>query len=90
MVGVGSITMALNKNKKVIAVPRLHEFGEHVNNHQKQIINMFNEKGYLIGIQTVEELPKAIEKIKNFIPVKYENNNQNMINVIEKFIDNVK
>ena len=55
--GVGSITMALKKHKKVIAVPRLHEFNEHVNDHQRQIINVFNEKKYLIGIQNVEDLP---------------------------------
>lgn len=32
--GVGSIISSIEKDKKVIAVPRLHEYGEHVNNHQ--------------------------------------------------------
>ena len=36
--GVGSIISSIKKEKKVIAVPRLHEFQEHVNNHQKQIV----------------------------------------------------
>ena len=36
--GVGSIITSLEKGKKVIAVPRLHEYGEHVNNHQKEIV----------------------------------------------------
>ena len=36
--GVGSIISSIEKDKKVIAVPRLHEFGEHVNNHQKEIV----------------------------------------------------
>ena len=87
--GVGSIIMALNKNKKVIAVPRLHEYGEHVNDHQRQIIKVFSEKGYLIGIQNVEDMPEALKDIKNFIPKKYENNNHEMLNYIENFIANI-
>ena len=87
--GVGSIIMALNKNKKVIAVPRLHEYGEHVNDHQRQIIKVFSEKGYLIGIQNVEDMPEALKDIKTFVPKKYENNNHEMLNYIENFIANI-
>ena len=87
--GVGSIIMALNKNKKVIAVPRLHEYGEHVNNHQRQIIKVFSEKGYLIGVQNVEDMPEALKDIKTFVPKKYENNNHEMLNYIENFIANI-
>ena len=87
--GVGSIIMALNKNKKVIAVPRLHEYGEHVNDHQRQIIKVFSEKGYLIGVQNVEDLPEALKDIKTFVPKKYENNNHEMLNYIENFIANI-
>ena len=87
--GVGSIIMALNKNKKVIAVPRLHEYGEHVNNHQRQIIKVFSEKGYLIGLQNVEDMPEALKDIKTFVPKKYENNNHEMLNYIENFIANI-
>lgn len=88
--GVGSIVMALKKKKKVIAVPRLHEFNEHVNNHQRQIINVFNEKKYIIGIQNVEDLPEALKKIPEFVPEEYKGNNKNIINTIENFIDNIK
>lgn len=87
--GVGSIIMALNKNKKVIAVPRLHEYGEHVNDHQRQIIKVFSEKGYLIGVQNVEDMPEALKEIKTFVPKKYENNNHEMLNYIENFIANI-
>ena len=89
--GVGSIIMALEKGKKVIAVPRLHEYGEHVNDHQRQIIKVFSEKKYLIGIENVDELEDAIKNIAKFEPAKYENNNQKMINIIENFIEkNIK
>ena len=87
--GVGSIIMALEKGKKVIAVPRLHEYGEHVNNHQKQIIKVFSEKKYLIGIQNVDELPKALKEIEKFKPEKYKSDNKKILNIIENFIDNI-
>lgn len=87
--GVGSIIMALEKNKKVIAVPRLHEYGEHVNDHQKQIIKVFSEKKYLIGIQDVNELPDALKEIETFKPEKYISDNKKILKIIENFIDNI-
>ena len=88
--GVGSIISSLKKGKKVIAVPRLHEYQEHVNNHQKEIVETFDKKGYIIGIQDVKELNEAIEKSKDFIPEKYLSSNKKMLNIIENFIDNLK
>lgn len=85
--GVGSILLSITKDKKVIAVPRLHQFGEHVNNHQKEIVELFNNKGYIIGVQGVEELEKAMEQIKSFQPEKYQQNHDKMLKIIEDFIE---
>lgn len=85
--GVGSIILALKRGKKVIAVPRLHEYQEHVNNHQKEIVETFNRKGYIIGIQDVKELKEAIERSKDFIPEKFLSNNKKMLDIIENFIE---
>ena len=87
--GVGSIISSIEKGKKVIAVPRKHEYGEHVNNHQIQIVKDFNDKGYIIGIEDVEDLKDAIIKSKTFKPVKYQPNNQKMLEIIENFIKNI-
>ena len=86
--GVGSIITSLKKGKKVIALPRLHKYQEHVNDHQKEIVETFNEKGYIIGVQDVKKLQEAIERSKNFVPKKYQSNNKKMLNIIENFIDN--
>ena len=85
--GVGSIITSIKKDKKVIAVPRKHEYAEHVNNHQIDIVNNFNEEGYIIGINGVEELKDAIIKAKDFEPKKYEINNEKMLRIIEDFIN---
>lgn len=90
--GVGSIVSSIKKGKKVIAVPRLHRYHEHVNDHQKQIVEAFDKKGYIIGIQRIDELRKAIISAQDFVPKKYEENNRSnskILKIIEDFIDNV-
>ena len=85
--GVGSIVESLKQNKKVIAVPRLKKYGEHVNDHQVQIVECFNKSGYILGINNIQYLPNAIKNITTFIPNKYENNTNNIINIISTYID---
>ena len=87
--GVGSIIQSIKKGKKVIAVPRLHKYGEHVNDHQKEIVELFNKKQYIIGIKDVSELSNAIKKIKEFKPEKYEADNSKLINIVDNFISKV-
>lgn len=87
--GVGSIVTALKKGKRIIAVPRMEMYNEHVNNHQIEIVQKFNEEGYLIGITGVEELSKAIKQIDNFKPKPYVSNSNKLINIVENFIDNI-
>lgn len=86
--GVGSIITAIEKNKKVIAVPRLKKYKEHVNDHQLDIIKSFDEKGYIIGLDSVQNLEEALKQVNDFEPKKYEKNTGNILNIIEDFIDN--
>lgn len=88
--GVGSILSSLQKGKRVIAVPRMDMYDEHVNNHQIDIVQKFNEQGHIIGVTGVEELTNAIKKIDKFEPKPYKSNSDKLINIVEKFIDGVK
>ena len=85
--GVGNIISALEKNKKVIAVPRLAKYGEHINDHQTQIIAKFNDLGYIIGLQDVDELDRAIKEVKKFNPQKFVHDNSKMLSLVSKLID---
>jgi UDP-N-acetylglucosamine transferase subunit ALG13 len=85
--GVGTIIECLQKNKKIIAAARLKEYGEHVNDHQIQIIENFNDLGYLLELKDFDDLNKLLKKAKSFKPKKYESNTRNMINLIENYID---
>ena len=51
--GVGTIIEGIDLGKKIIAVPRLKKYKEHVNDHQLQIIQNFDKKGYIIGTRYV-------------------------------------
>lgn len=81
--GVGTIIDSLNLNKKVIAVPRLKKYKEHVNDHQLEIISEFSKLGYIIDGSNLEE---AINKLDDFSPKKYNSNNKNFVDLIDKYI----
>ena len=85
--GVGSIITSISMNKKVIAVPRLSQYNEHVNDHQLDIINSFNEMGYIIGLHSVDELENALKKVGDFVPNKYVKNTGNIVKIVGDFID---
>lgn len=85
--GVGTIIECLNKNKKVIVVPRLKKYGEHANDHQVQITKDFESKGYIIPLYNVKKLDKVLEEIKRFKPNKYESNTENFKNKINEYIN---
>lgn len=86
--GVGSIIGSIEKGKKVIAVPRLKQYGEHVNDHQLDIVESFDKLGYIIGIEDVSQLGEALQRVDKFKPKKYIQNTGNIIKIVEDFIDN--
>ena len=86
--GVGSIITSIQKCKKVIVVPRLKKYKEHVNDHQLDIIKSFSDSGHIIGLNSVEQLSDALKKVENFKPKQYVKNTGNILNIVEKFIEN--
>ena len=85
--GAGSILTAIKKNKKVIAAARLSKYKEHTNDHQKQIVKEFSNQGYILELRDFNKLGKLIEKSKTFKPKKFESNTNNMIKLIEDYIE---
>lgn len=85
--GVGTITDGLRNGKIVIACPRLAKYGEHINDHQLQIINNFGDAGFIISLLDPKDLDKALKKAKTFKPKMYKSNTKNMIQLLENFID---
>ena len=84
--GVGNILQGLKNNKKVIGCARLEEYGEHVNNHQVQLLERFDEAGYIIYAKDLENFDEYYKKLKDFKPKKYKFNQDNFNNELDKYI----
>lgn len=54
--GTGALVSTLKKGKKVIAVPRLARFGEHIDDHQMQIVGVLANQNYLLQVLQIEML----------------------------------
>ena len=85
--GVGTIVSGLQNGKKVIAVPRLAKYGEHVNDHQLQIIENFAESGFILASYEVDMLEDTLLKLPQFEPKQYTSNTENMVDLVRKNIE---
>lgn len=84
--GTGAIIGAIKKRKKVIAVPCMAEYGEHVDDHQLQIIGQFREQDLICGLNDCSELEKALQSVVDYKFRNYQSNTNIIIDSIEKFI----
>lgn len=85
--GTGVIINALKKGKKVIAIPRLAKYGEHVDDHQIQLIKEFDEMNLLEPVYDLEKLELALQNVKIKKYNKYISNTDAIIEDIERFIE---
>jgi len=85
--GTGVIVNALKKNKKVIAIPRLKEYDEHVDDHQIQLIKEFSELNFIEPVYEIKDLEKAIKNTKKNKYNKYISNTDTILKSIEEFIE---
>ena len=85
--GTGSILMPLKAGKKVIAVPRLAKYLEHVDDHQCQIVDVFSESGYILACNDGDNLYDVYQKSLKFKPKKYVSNTKKFIENLKKEID---
>lgn len=85
--GVGSILNAIKLGKKVIAVPRLKKYEEHVNDHQLQVIEKMTKDGYILSVEDENMIAEKIKEIANFTPKVYTSNTENFISNFKNILD---
>ena len=85
--GTGAIVGALKNGKKVIAVPRLAKYGEHVDDHQLQIVRQFSELNLISECYDCQVLYSVVDSIKQLNFCKYISNTQKIIDSIDLFIN---
>lgn len=84
--GTGAIIGAVKKRKSVIAVPRHAKFGEHVDDHQIQLIGQFKELDLIYMCEDMD-FEKALEVVKKTTYKEYKSNTDRIIKSLEEFIE---
>lgn len=84
--GTGAIIGAVKKGKKVIAVPRLAKYGEHVDDHQLQLVAQFRDQNLICGLDDCNELEGALRYVERHEFNVYVSNTQAFIDNIDKYI----
>lgn len=84
--GTGAIIGAVKKGKKVIAVPRRAKYGEHVDDHQLQLVGQFKELNLICECDDCESLGEALKNLRKMQFNSYKSNTQAMIDSIDQFL----
>lgn len=86
--GTGAIINAVKRGKKVLAIPRLKKYGEHVDDHQIQILKQFEGMKIIEACYNLDELGEKYKKIQYMEFSPYRSNTEKIIESIRSFIEN--
>ena len=82
--GAGVLFKAIHLGKKVIAMPRKMEFGEHNDNHQAELVTKLFELGLIY--EAKGSIKEALLNIDAFQPKSYALKN-NLLKAVHNFIE---
>jgi len=81
--GAGSIFAALHKRKKVIALARSRKLGEHVDDHQSELVDELYKDGYVIGTRSLQE---SYDLLSTFSFKRYESSRDKIVQQLESWL----
>ena len=84
--GTGAIVGAVKKGKKVVAIPRLHQYGEHVDDHQVEIVKCFSEMGLIEPCFDVNNLASCCARAIERKYRVYESNTCRYVDELSEYI----
>jgi UDP-N-acetylglucosamine transferase subunit ALG13 len=84
--GTSSIIKCLKHKKKVIVVPRMAKYGEHVDDHQLEIAQLFAMKNLIEPVYDIKELGEKIEIVKHKEYAEFEFDNSKLLNSIDNYL----
>jgi UDP-N-acetylglucosamine transferase subunit ALG13 len=82
--GTASIENAITNGCKVIAMSRLQRYGEHVDDHQLDILQKFTKIGAITAVHTEEELKNSIKNPENNKKV---NIRSRIVSIINEYVE---
>ncbi|MGI5977353.1 MAG: PssE/Cps14G family polysaccharide biosynthesis glycosyltransferase [Candidatus Limivicinus sp.] len=87
--GTGAIIGAVKQRKKVIAVPRRAKYGEHVDDHQIQLIEQFNDLNLIYGCRDCDDLETALNYVNSHDFETYQSNTKTIIDSLDRYIQKI-
>jgi UDP-N-acetylglucosamine transferase subunit ALG13 len=66
--GMGNILLAAELEKPIVIMPRVAEYGEHVNNHQTGTLTGFSDRDFVFPAIDQESFSNAILDAQNWSP----------------------
>ena len=84
--GTGAIINAVKLSKKVIVVPRLACYGEHVDDHQLQIMRTFADLNLVLPCENTDALAQKISAAERMTFRSYQSNTHTIVNSIDAYI----
>lgn len=87
--GTGAIIGAVKRGKRVVAMPRLARFGEHVDDHQVEIVRQFGEMGLIEPCYDAEGLPGAYERARSRAYRRFTSNSNHFLSDLASYIDSL-
>lgn len=86
--GTSTIIQCLKLGKKVIVVPRRKTFGEHVDDHQMEIADLFGYKNMVEVVYDIKDLREGLERLKVSTYSGYEFKNEHLLESLKEVIGN--
>lgn len=84
--GIGTITMALERHKPILVMPRLKKYRELVSDHQLASAKHFEQLGHVIAAYDINELPEKLNLLKSFQPAPRGSQVEKVANRIGTFL----
>lgn len=84
--GVNSIISCMELGKPLVICPRLHQYGEHVDNHQMEIATLMHDKYDVLICTDMEDLQDLIKKAKIHKYKPWISHREELLNAISKLI----
>lgn len=86
--GENTIIVTMEKHKPFLIVPRFHEYGEHVDNHQLEIAEIMEDKFDVVVCRDMANLKECIENAKTHQYKPWVSKSNELVSYIKELINN--
>jgi UDP-N-acetylglucosamine transferase subunit ALG13 len=88
--GAGNLIVASHFRKPIVAVPRMRRYGEHVNDHQLQLVRELEKQKRVVAVYKISDLGPAIAKAKRLKSRrKNDSRERKIVSVVRNYIEKV-